>query len=553
MNDNHRRGAAVVLLAGIALGALAGSAAAAEKRFVLIVANNRSLTAGVQPLRYADDDGAAYYELFAPGAAHIELLTVFDDDTQRLHRDLAPRVQAPTRAALLARLGDYNTLMDGARKAGDEPVLELVLIGHGEVAADGEGFLSLLDGRFSRHDLYSQVLASSRAAFNHVIIDACNSYLMVARRGADDRAPSAADAIHAYLAVEDLDRYPNTGVIVSTTRARASHEWAAYGGGIFSHELRSALTGAADVNGDGRIEYSEAAAFMAAANLRIDAPEARLDVFVHPPALDRSRALADLATSGYRHFLRVPRSVEGRLHLEDARGLRYADLNKSSERELILGLVDSEYYYLRDEQREVRLPLASTGTLDVDPAALRPSTLATRGTVEESFRRHLFETPFGLGFYHGYIATSGLLAVSDRPQASFAPPRAAADPAALLAAVDALSLRGRDAGLREGDDPFFDRLVTWGRRCARGSDAREIQRVLAVAGVRITAPRLDRASIERKLARAADLIEALPIPERSAAARRLAAARLSYIAGDLAAANRATNELVEAVYAAAPR
>src|SRR5581483_9078706 len=139
---------------------------------------------------------------------------------------------------------------------GDEPVLTVGLIGHGEGAPSGGRFVRIVDGPLTRGELLREVIAPSKAAFNHLIIDACNAYLMVARRG-DDRAPAAADAIRRYVADEDLARYPTTGVLLSTSRAAASHEWSAFGAGVFSHELRSALAGGADVNGDGRVEYSE--------------------------------------------------------------------------------------------------------------------------------------------------------------------------------------------------------------------------------------------------------------------------------------------------------
>jgi uncharacterized caspase-like protein len=40
-----------------------------------------------------------------------------------------------------------------------------------------------------------------------------------------------------------------------------AHEWDDYQTGVFTHELLSGLRGGADVNGDGRVEYSEMAAF----------------------------------------------------------------------------------------------------------------------------------------------------------------------------------------------------------------------------------------------------------------------------------------------------
>jgi hypothetical protein len=64
---------------------------------------------------------------------------------------------------------------------------------------------------------------------------------------------------------------------------------------IFSHETLSGLRGAADVNGDRRIEYSELSAFLTAANRDIANPRARPSIVVRVPALDRRAPIVDLA------------------------------------------------------------------------------------------------------------------------------------------------------------------------------------------------------------------------------------------------------------------
>jgi hypothetical protein len=535
---------ATLIVASLAYAGQAG--AAVEKRFVIIVANNRSLTPNVTPLRYADDDGARWYELLAPTAARISLFTVLDEESQRLFRDLAPRAEPPTKSALLARLAEYNRAMDEARATGAEPVLVLVMIGHGEIAADGEGYLSLLDGPLRRSALFREVIAPSHAAINHVVIDACNSYLMVAARGADDRGPSAEAAIRSYLVAGELEHYPGTGVIVSTSRARASHEWALYGGGIFSHELRSALAGAADANGDGRIEYSEVRAYVAAANARIDDPQARLEIFSRPPEIDRSRPLADLPAAGYRHWLVLPRAAEGHFHLEDARGVRYADFNKSGERPLAMALVDSDYYFLRDGTRETQLRLDRPGAILVDGKAWNPRSVAERGAVEESFRRHLFEVPYGPNFYRGFAANAGDLPVVDPPPVPFLP-SSAPKLAPLVGEVDKAIARARERGVYEGDDPVIDRLTAWAYRCARSGDLDETRRTLTTVAERAAHLPIDKALVERKIARASGALDVAPAAARTIGMAQLQSARAAFASGDWARANAAANRTLDAV------
>ena len=55
-------------------------------------------------------------------------------------------------------------------------------------------------------------------------------------------------------------------MILATTLGQQAHEWSAIESGVFTHELLSGLLGAADVNADQRIEYTELQAFIAAAN-----------------------------------------------------------------------------------------------------------------------------------------------------------------------------------------------------------------------------------------------------------------------------------------------
>lgn len=443
-----------------------------ESRFVVIVGNNQSLTPGVAPLRFADDDAARWYEILAPTAREISLFTVLDAESQRVFREEARVAEAPTRARLLARLGDYNRKMQAARAEGSDPVLVFVFVGHGEVGTDGEGFVSLLDAPFSRGDLFREVIAPSQAAFNHIIVDACNSYLMVARRGgAAEPGPDASAAIRRYIADEDLGRYPNTGVLLSTTRAQVSHEWSEYRGGIFSHEVRSGLVGAADVNGDGRVEYGELRAFIAAANLRVDDPRARLEIFSAPPALDRDRPLFDLRASRISHFVLLPREAEGHYYLEDARGVRYADFNKAPEGQLIVGLVDSPYYYLRTDDAETELPLTRPGALRVPTSGWQRRAVAARGSLADSLREHLFEVPFGPAFYRGFVASAGDVPVADAP--AFTPKSIDDD------AEPRRELEAQLAALRIApSDSFGQSLLRWARSRTAAADYIEANRTL---------------------------------------------------------------------------
>jgi hypothetical protein len=398
----------------VALTAVQASAQAETRRYAVVVASGQDLSGKSAALEYADDDGARYYELFSQLADQVELYAVLDSASQRLHPGAARVARPPRRAELVRGLERVFASIQSDVDRGKKVSFTFVLVGHGQIGAGGEGYVSLLDHPFTRTDLFRTVLARSPATTNHVVVDACNSYFLVHRRGgASDAGPSRKDAIRRYLAAEDLARYPNTGVFLSTSSEKESHEWSAFSAGVFSHQLRSALSGAADVNGDSKVEYSEVEAFIAAANLRVDDPRARIEVFARPPAIDRSRPMVELVRSRFRHFVRFPAGPALPVYLEDARGVRYADLHLSGERAVVVGLVPSRRYFVRsrDGRREARLDLARPGRIDFDRGRMKPSALAARGSVAESFREDLYAEPYGPSFYRGFVAQSGGLPV----------------------------------------------------------------------------------------------------------------------------------------------
>ncbi|MFH0899534.1 MAG: caspase family protein [Pseudomonadota bacterium] len=407
----------------VLLGSLEAAAAAADRAgYAIIVANNSSLDSNVKPLRYADDDGAAYYELFENIVEDVSLLAVLDLETQRQHPNLAQKALPPTLQALRDTLQRVNAAMARDRERGDAPIFYFIYAGHGDVLANGEGYINLADARFSRSDLFREVIAPSQASFNHIVVDACNSYYLVNSRNdrksksekrtwRDDRSEQDhSEQVSRFLALESLKQHPSTGVILSTSSAAESHEWEAYRAGVFSHELRSALTGAADVNGDGLLEYSEVKAFTAAANAGIDDPRARLRVFAAPPAIDARAPLVDLTQAKFPSVLLVPEVADGPLYLEDDRGVRYADFHSDGKQRVAIALADARYYFLRSADREIRIDTSMAG-IHLVADGWRRHAAAARGATAENFRRGLFRTAYGPEFYRGYVISSGEIPV----------------------------------------------------------------------------------------------------------------------------------------------
>lgn len=402
---------------------LAASLGATAPVYALIVANNFSNDPKLAQLQFADDDGARYFTVLKPMAEQVTLLTVLDEDTQRRFPGLAAQTRPPTRRELTDALARINASMKADRALGRRPVFFFVFTGHGQRGEAGEGSIALLGEQFTRSQLFTQVLEPIQASTTHLIIDACDSYFFVNQRGSLPVAAGQAAAVAQFLEERSLDKFPDVGVVLSTSSQQESHEWAAINAGVFSHEIISALLGAADVNSDGKVEYSELRAFVAAANQQVDDPRGKVHMFARPPSRDRSAALSDLTAPSSSAYLLLPSGLQGRHWLEDSRGVRLADFNKESDRPLVLALPPGQTFFVRTAAKEARIETGTEGKL-IDAAQLSwaPTGIAARGgSLDENFREHLFEKPFGARFYGGFVSSSGEVPVGPAPEPDLSP------------------------------------------------------------------------------------------------------------------------------------
>lgn len=401
---------------------LTATLGAASPLYALIIANNHSNDPKLASLQYADDDGARYFTALRPMAKEVTLLSVLDDETQRRFPGLAAQTRPPTRRELADALTRMNAAMKADRAAGKSPVFFFVFTGHGQRGEAGEGSIALLGEQFTRSELFSQVLQPIQASTTHLIIDACDSYFFVNQRGSLPVAAGQAVAVAQFLEERSLDKFPDVGVVLSTSSQQESHEWAAINAGVFSHEVVSALLGAADVNSDGKVEYSELRAFVAAANQQVDDPRGKVNMFARPPARDRSAPLADLTAPSTNAYLLLPAGLSGRHWVEDGHGVRLADFNKEPDRPLVLALPPQGTYFVRTAEKEARLESAEGRLIDAGQLAWSPTGIAARGgSLDESFREHLFERPYGPRFYGGFVSSSGELAVGPAPEPDLSP------------------------------------------------------------------------------------------------------------------------------------
>lgn len=375
--------------------------------FVTIIANNGSYDGSRPALRFADDDGVRYREIFGLYSRNVELYTVMDAETQQTFADQVSSTRLPKRDEVFSGLTRTFEKIREAKASGARTVFYFIYSGHGDVR-DGTGFVHLLDGPFSRQDLYAKVIAASPADVNHVVVDACNAYFMVASRGKGPKqAGDYTGLVKTLVNRESLDAHPNTGVVLATTTAAEVHEWSRVEAGVFSHELRTAMSGAADANGDGNVSYDEVAAFLAAANGGVPDPKARVQALTRPPRQNLAEPFVQVTQRGSAAVF--PKDWKGRFYVEDDRRVRYADLNKSSGQDLTVRLVPRPAYYVRAADREYRLRAISDGTLhDLGATPPEPISVASRGAAEDQLDQHLFAIPYDGEYARGFAQARSL-------------------------------------------------------------------------------------------------------------------------------------------------
>ena len=380
-----------LLLTLVVLGASAPGAASVEPlRLALVVGSNAPLKQGSAPLRYADDD--AYKSARVLGGAGVEvwLHTRFDRETeeQAALRGMAGTPRPPTLEALRQSLAEIHTRVVAARQSGQPTVFYFWYAGHGDIV-DGEGAVSLDDTPLKRSVLWREVIAGPDADVNHVIIDACRAYSVVFDRGVSvPRRPLGEVAVYAIPAALAA----RTGVVLASASSEQSYEWDALRSGIFGHEVRSGMLGGADVDGDGAISYLELAAFVEGANASLPDPVYRPTITVRPPA--GQAALLDLR----RHdgnALVLERDLRRHLFVEDAFGMRWADVHPAGDRELTLHLPKgTRLGYLVSVSDRTEARLSASAHQIVRAADLRPRRSAQRGAATDAFEQ-LFARPHG--------------------------------------------------------------------------------------------------------------------------------------------------------------
>ncbi|HZN93395.1 MAG TPA: caspase family protein [Myxococcales bacterium] len=394
------------------------AATPASERRALVVAFNDPDTPSLEPLQYADDDGLLWTEALERLGYRAWLLTVPDLDTARRGSPALARASPPTQQALHHAVEEIRRANAIDRAAGRPTDSLVIYVGHGDVDAAGRAYLTLLGGRLYRDSLYAEVVDRVGADFVHLVVDACHASGVVGGRGGD---PAVLKKLGDLLQGEIRTR-PTTGTTYAESELNQTHEWSRIRAGVFSHIARSALLGAADVNADGRIEYSELESFASAAMAKVAGAPSQLSVRASPPAQDPRRPLADQAPRGPELVI-PPDLAETRLSISDDQGTRLLDLHRVPGEGAVLRLPPRQAYWLSTPTHEARVAAADLG--GTFPRLVRPE-VATRGAEAEGLNAGLFQEPFGRAFYDGFVAVARVVPVtfSGARSAYRLPPRA---------------------------------------------------------------------------------------------------------------------------------
>ena len=380
-------------------------------------------SAPLDPLHFADDDAIAFAAFASEGAQQTHLLTVIDSDTQRRLGRWVPQARPPSTAELHAAVNDIRRAIESDAQGGAESTVYFYYSGHGIDESGRPPALALLDTDLTRERLYDDVLAALPATHVHLFVDACHAEAVVRPRDAQAViVPTTEEDAAQYALTGTLARFPSVGAIIAATRGAQTHEWERYTGGVFTHELLSGLRGAADVDGNGRVEYSEIAAFLSAANGGVADPRAHLEPVVRPPTDDPRVAIFDLRARTEDAVLEGRAEGNGLLSVEDEQGDRILDFRAEAGYRVRLLVPGTRTLFVRSERGEAALRAPPGARIALESVVFGQAPVVPRGALESALRHGLFATSFGRSYYRGFVdRAAGLVPVPlvdvDSPEA----------------------------------------------------------------------------------------------------------------------------------------
>jgi hypothetical protein len=217
--------------------------------------------------------------------------------------------------------------------------------------------------------------------------DACNAALLVNSRGSTDRRKVRRTSLK-------LEGYPNVGVVLSSSTVGEVHEWGKYLSGIFSHEVRSALLGAGDLNDDGEVGFAELAAFVAAANAEVKNEIYRISPYIRPPLTAPNLPIVSLKNGKFPARVRLPADFAGKAHLVNSELVRFADFHKAPGHAFWIGIPGNEGFVVVHGDTEYVIPPNAAGDYNLADLEQRNRTVLSARGPSAYFEKRLFARPF---------------------------------------------------------------------------------------------------------------------------------------------------------------
>jgi len=271
-------------------------------------------------LRFAASDAQAFGAVLRElgGLSESNVLSVMEGDRRRM----------------LSGLEQLSALARKARAQGTRVEAVVYYSGH----SDEQGLL--LRGERLEYAVLRRALDQVDADVKLVVLDSCASGALARRKGLIRRPPFLQD---------ESARIRGIAILTSSAEDEVSQESERLRGSFFTHNLISALRGAADADGDGRVTLGEAYQLAYRETLsRTESTQGGVQHATYDMDLSGSGelVLTDLRASAAG--LVLASGLEGRIFVRDTTGALAAEVTKRGGARLELGLPRGRYSVRRE-------------------------------------------------------------------------------------------------------------------------------------------------------------------------------------------------------------
>ncbi|MEZ4436621.1 MAG: caspase family protein [bacterium] len=260
-------GAAPRVLSSAVGAGVEGVEAAPRSVYVLLVGHpDGPADSGLPRLTKVESDVAMMWTFFGVLGPKRSFVHLGETSVARRLAGSGATVRPATFAALEASVDELVGLLE------DDPAADVYVYyaGHGRSEQDEDGVRTelyvqptgehdgVLTGRALQDELLERLVDDRRTRV-HLVVDACQSYFVLERRGGLElvkRVPKVAPPVDPTMVPRFQADLPQVGALLATNGDQLTYEDVEIGG-VFSYAVRTAGIGTADLNRDGRVTYGE--------------------------------------------------------------------------------------------------------------------------------------------------------------------------------------------------------------------------------------------------------------------------------------------------------